>query len=61
MRKGMNLYRALFVFVFASSVTALCGLYLEWTLATERYELFAGYFVVIGAIIWKFWDYRDWS
>jgi len=51
-------YKGLFIFVFTTVVMLAVGLFLTWAKDTERWYLFAGYFVVLSFIIGKFWDYR---
>lgn len=52
-------YRGLFVFAFTAIVMTVLGLWLAWVRDTERWELLALYFVVLGVVVWKFWGYRS--
>lgn len=47
----------IFVFLFTTIVVVIVGIGLSWLRDTGRWELFALYFVVLGFVIWKFWDY----
>jgi len=44
--------------VFTTVVMAIIALWLAWVRDTERWDLLALYFVGLGFVIWKFWDYR---
>lgn len=48
----------IFVFVATTIIMAVIGLWLAWVRDTERWDYLAAYFVVLGFLIWKLWDYR---
>lgn len=48
----------IFVLVFTTVAMAVLSSWLMWVRETGRWELLTLYFAALGAVIWKFWDYR---
>lgn len=51
--------RTLFVTTFTLVAMAMIGLWLTWVRETQRWDLLTLYFVVLGFVVWKLWDYRE--
>jgi hypothetical protein len=56
--KNPERWGRVFVFTFTTVVMFVLWLWLQWVRDTDRWELFAGFVVVLGIAIWKLWDYR---
>ncbi|WP_181335370.1 hypothetical protein [Hyphomicrobium methylovorum] len=46
------------MFVCMTIGMGLLGVFVRFATSPENWHWYAGFWVVMGVIIWKFWDYR---
>ncbi|MBA2125051.1 hypothetical protein DLM45_02265 [Hyphomicrobium methylovorum] len=51
-------WKPLFMFVCMTIGMGLLGVFVRFATSPENWHWYAGFWVVMGVIIWKFWDYR---
>ncbi len=56
--KNPERWGQVFVFTITTVTMAVLGLWLKWVRETEHWDYFAVYCLILGALIWKYWDYR---
>ena len=47
-----------FVITTTTLTMTVLGLWLKWVRETELWDYFVIYCLIIGVLIWKYWDYR---
>ncbi len=56
--KNPERWGQVFVITATTLAMAVLGLWLKWVRETEHWDYFAVYCLILGALIWKYWDYR---